>query len=341
MALMAGRIINETRALIAQLFNIPEPSQVIFTSNATEALNLGIKGLLKPGDHVITGTFEHNSVVRPLERMCERGIEVTKLPASLSQGVLPVQVEEAVQSNTRLIILNHASNVTGVINPIREIGRIARDKGLVFMVDAAQSAGTLPIDVQAMKIDLLAFPGHKGLLGPQGTGGLYIRENLSLVPLEEGGTGGNSEFLTQPDLCPDRYESGTLNTSGIAGLGAGINYIFEEGLETIRRKERMLTEHLLTGLEEIPGVIIYGPPRGMERAPVVSFNITDKEPADVSFLLDKMYDIATRPGLHCAPDAHRTLGTFKHGTVRLSFGYFNTIEEVDQCLAAISAIARE
>lgn len=341
MSLMAGQIIFETRELIAQLFNIADPYQVIFTANATEALNLGIKGLLKSGDHVITSSFEHNSVARPLERMRTQGVEVTKLPALESQGVLPAQVEEAIQSNTRLIVLSHASNVTGVLNPIREIGKIAQDRGIVFMVDSAQTAGTFPIDVQAMGIDLLAFAGHKGLLGPQGTGGLYIRENLNLIPLKEGGTGGNSEFLTQPKICPDRYESGTLNTPGIAGLGAGIGFIFQEGLMKIREKERILTERLLNGLEEIPGVILYGPPRGIERAPVISWNIEGKEPSEVSFLLDKMFDIETRSGLHCAPDAHRTLGTFIRGTVRLGLGYFNTKEEVDQCLEAIASIARE
>lgn len=340
MALMAGQIVFETRELIAQLFNIMNPAQVIFTSNATEALNLGIKGLLKPGDHVITSSFEHNAVARPLERLRSQGVEVTKLLSSVNEGVLPMQVEEAIQSNTRLIVLGHASNVTGVINPIREVGKIAQDKGIVFMVDSAQTAGTFPLDVQAMGIDLLAFPGHKGLLGAQGIGGLYIREDLGLIPLLEGGTGGNSESLTQPEIYPDRYESGTLNTPGIAGLGAGIQFILQEGLEKIRTKERMLTERLWMGLEKIPGVILYGPSLPIERAPVISINIEGKEPSDVSFLLDKMFDIATRPGLHCAPDAHQTLGTFKQGTVRLSLGYFNTTEEVELCLEAISSIAR-
>lgn len=339
MALMAGQIVLETRELITELFNIPEPSQVIFTPNATEALNLGIKGLLKPGDHVITSSLEHNSVARPLETMRSKGIEVTKLPTSVSQGVLPSQVESAIQSNTRLIILSHASNVTGVINPIRAIGKIARDRGILFMVDSAQTAGSFPIDVQAMGIDLLAFAGHKGLLGPQGTGGLYIKEDLHLIPLKEGGTGGNSESPTQPEIWPDRYESGTLNTPGIAGLGAGIEFILQNGLEEIRAKERVLTERLLMGLEEIPGVIVYGPHHRIERAPVISFNIEGKEPTDVSFILDKIFDIASRPGLHCAPDAHRTLGTFSQGTVRLSLGYFNMIEEVDGCLEAITSIA--
>jgi cysteine desulfurase family protein len=338
MALMAGQVILEARERVAQLFNIPSSSQIVFTSNATEALNLGIKGLLKTGDHVITSSFEHNSVTRPLETLRSNGIEITKLPPSERECILPIQVEEAIQKNTRLIVLSHASNVTGVINPIREIGKIARVRGVLFMIDAAQTAGSFPIDVQAMSIDMLAFSGHKGLLGPQGTGGLYIGEDVHLIPLKEGGTGGNSELPNQPDICPDRYESGTLNTPGIAGLAAGIKFILQESIEQIRDKERLLTERLLRGLEEIPGVIVYGPHHSVERAPVVSINITGKDPSEVSFMLDKIFNIATRSGLHCAPDAHRTLGTFGKGTVRLSLGYFNTLEEVDRCLEALSYV---
>ena len=222
MALTAGQIIAEARNLVAKLFNAPEPSQVIFTLNTTEALNLGIKGLLKPGDHVITSSLEHNSVVRPLETLLNLGIEVTKLPTSVSSGLLGRQVDEAIKENTKLIILTHASNVTGVLNPIHEIGKIARARGVLFMVDSAQTAGAFPIDVQKMCIDMLAFAGHKGLLGPQGVGGLWIRNDLQLAPLKEGGTGSHSESPLQPEKCPDRHESGTFNTPGIAGLVAGL-----------------------------------------------------------------------------------------------------------------------
>lgn len=338
MALTAGQIIAEARNLVAKLFNVPEPSQVIFTLNTTEALNLGIKGLLKPGDHVITSSFEHNSVVRPLETLRDHGIEVTKLPTTASNGLLPIQVEEAIKGNTKLIILTHASNVTGVLNPIREIGKIARARGVVLMVDAAQTAGVFPIDVQSMCIDILAFAGHKGLLGPQGVGGLCIRKDLQLTPLKEGGTGSNSESLLQPEQCPERYESGTFNTPGIAGLVAGIQFIFQIGIEQIREKERSLTERLLRGLQLIPGVIIYGPPLGTEQASVISFNIEGMDPSEVSLIMDQSFEIATRSGLHCAPDAHRTTGTLAKGTVRLSLGYFNTTEEVDKCLEAVSSI---
>jgi len=339
MALAAGQIIVDARNLVAKLFNVPDPSLVIFTLNTTEALNLGIKGLLKPGDHVITSSLEHNSVVRPLETLRNKGIELTKLTTSGSSGLLPEQVEEAIKENTKLIILTHASNVTGVINPIREIGKIARDRGVLFMVDSAQTAGVFPIDVQAMGIDLLAFAGHKGLLGPQGVGGLCISKDLQLTPLKEGGTGSNSESLLQPDKSPDRYESGTSNTPGLAGLAAGIQFISEIGLEQIREKERILTERLLSGLKLIPKVIVYGPPLGTERSSVISFNIEGVDPSEVSLVLDQSFEIATRSGLHCAPDAHRTIGTLPKGTVRLSLGYFNTVEEVDKCLEAVSTIS--
>ncbi|MCR6546890.1 aminotransferase class V-fold PLP-dependent enzyme [Dehalobacterium formicoaceticum] len=339
MSLMAGQIVWETRSLVAQLFNIPNPERVVFTCNATEGLNLGLKGILHPGDHVITSSLEHNSVTRPLATMEEKGIKVTKLTTSISLGLDPHQVAAAIQSNTRLIILSHASNVTGVLHPIDAIGKLAREKGVLLMVDAAQTAGSFPIDVQAMDIDLLAFTGHKGLLGPQGTGGLYIRDGLSLTPLKEGGTGGNSEPSLQPEACPERYESGTLNTPGLAGLGAGIRFILQIGLAEIREQERVLTERLLGGLESMPNISLFGPELGKDRAPLVSFNIGNKEPGEVSFILDKVFNIAARPGLHCAPDAHRTMGTFPQGTVRLSLGYFNTFEEVDVALEAISAIA--
>jgi cysteine desulfurase family protein len=339
MALEAGQIIVEARSLVAKLFNVPDPSQVIFTLNTTEALNLGIKGLLKTGDHVITSSLEHNSVVRPLETLRNKGIKVTKISTSASSGLLPRQVEEAIKENTKLIILTHASNVTGVINPIREIGKIARARGVVFMVDSAQTAGVFPIDVQTMGIDMLAFAGHKGLLGPQGVGGLCLSSDLQLTTLKEGGTGGNSESPLQPENYPDRYESGTSNTPGIAGLVAGLQFLSQIGIEQIREKERILTERLLSGLQLIPRVIVYGPPLGTERASVISFNIESMEPSEVSLILDQSFEIATRSGLHCAPDAHRAIGTLMKGTVRLSLGYFNTVEEVDKCLEAVSTIA--
>jgi cysteine desulfurase family protein len=341
MALAAGRVLTDARLLMAKLVNAPESSQIIFTVNATEALNLGIKGQLKPGDHVITSRLEHNSVARPLETLRIGGVEVTRLPTSGATGVLPAQVEAAIQENTKMIVLTHASNVTGTLNPIAEIGKIACRRKILFLVDAAQTAGVFPIDVQAMNIDVLAFAGHKGLFGPAGTGGLFLRKGIRLTPLKEGGTGTNSEFPLQPEKCPERYESGTLNTPGIAGLAAGIRYILAEGIGQIREKEKDLTERLQRGLEALPGITVYGPPLGVERAAVVSFNILGMEPSEVCLILDQAFEIAARSGLHCAPDAHRTMGTLPKGTVRLSLGYLNTTEEVDRCLEAVAAIAGE
>ena len=241
LALLAGQIVFNTRVSLAQLFNIDNPLQVVFTANATMALNMALKGVLKPGDHVLTSSLEHNAVTRPLEILRQQGVEVTKLPTSVTQGLDPEQVESGIKKNTKLIVLSHASNVLGLIQPVAEIGRIAREKGILFLVDSAQTAGSIPIDVQALGIDLLVFAGHKGLLGPQGTGGLYIREDLKLATLIEGGTGANSEDPYQPEESPERYESGTLNTPGIAGLGAGVDFILQEGIDKIRAKEGELT----------------------------------------------------------------------------------------------------
>ncbi|NMA68032.1 MAG: aminotransferase class V-fold PLP-dependent enzyme, partial [Desulfitobacterium sp.] len=297
-----------------------------------------IKGILKPWDHVITSSMEHNSVTRPLAKLTQQGVEVTKLPGNSYGWLDPKEVAEGIKENTKLIVLSHASNVTGLIQPIEEIGKLARQKGILFMVDSAQTAGSFEIDVDNMNIDLLVFAGHKGLLGPQGTGGLYIRPDLQLDTLKEGGTGSNSESPLQPEESPERYESGTLNTPGLAGLGKGVEYILEVGLEKIREKEKKLTLELMKGIMEIPGTKIYGLGLKVERAPVVSFNIEGKEPSQLAYLLDQVYEIASRPGLHCAPDAHRILGTFPYGALRLSPSYFNTSQEIEKCLVAISEL---
>lgn len=341
MSLQAGKIIEETRFLLARLFNAPEPDRIVFTMNATEAINLAMKGLLKPGDHVITGAMEHNAVARPLEALKERGVEVAKVASSPHTGINPLDVETAIKSNTKMVVLNHASNVTGTINPIGEIGKLCRKQRIVFLVDAAQTAGNIPIDVQNMNIDLLAFPGHKGLLGPQGVGGLYLSPGVSPLPIKEGGTGSESQSLLQPQLSPDRYESGTPNTPGIAGLGAGVKFLLQEGLGKIQAKENNLMNRLLEGLQNIPGVMLYGPAPGRERAAVVSINIEGVDSLEAALILDQAFDIAVRAGLHCAPDAHRVLKTLEGGTIRLSLSYFNTEEEIDSCLAALASIAGE
>lgn len=337
--LAAGSVLLQAREALASLFNIKDSSRIAFTLNVTESINVGLKGILKPGDHVVTTSMEHNAVARPLYALQKTGVEWTAVPCS-SQGFLePVDVEKAILPNTRVICMLHASNLTGTIMPVDEIGRIARERGIILMVDAAQTAGVLPIDVEAQGIDILCFTGHKGLLGPQGTGGIYVRPGITLRPLKEGGTGSNSEFLEQPEMMPDLLESGTPNTPGIAGLLAAVEYLNSQGLETIRRHEQKLTEMLMLGLREIKGVELYGPEDPGKRTAVVSFNIQDRDCGEVSLMLDQFYGIVNRSGLHCAPLAHRTIGTLEKGAVRLSPGYFNTEEEIETAIKAVYDIA--
>jgi cysteine desulfurase family protein len=340
--LAAGRRIEETRLLAARFFGIAKPERVVFTLNATDALNLAIKGLLFPGDHVITGSMEHNSVVRPLESLKSRGVEYTKIPVSPVHGADPDAVKAALRKNTKLAVFSHISNVSGAVNPIAEIGAICQEQGVPLLVDAAQSAGVTPIDVTAMGISLLAFPGHKGLLGPQGTGGLYIGEGLALRPLREGGTGSHSEELTQPVSLPGRYESGTQNTAGIAALGEGLRFLMDQGSAAIEAREARLASRLIEGVRRIPGLILYGPPAGSRRSGVVSLCLDALEPARAALILDSEFGIAVRAGLHCAPDAHRTLGTLERGgTVRISAGCFNTENDIDRCVEALSVLAKD
>lgn len=339
MTLAANRLVFEAREALARLLGAKDSSRIIFTSNATEALNLAIMGIVKEGSHVITSNIEHNSVSRPLHALKERGVEVTKVDCS-DEGLFDMdELRRSIKENTSLIALTHASNVIGTIQPLKEIGALAREKGIPFLVDAAQTAGSIPIDVEQMNIDLLAAAGHKSLFGPQGTGLLYIAPHIELEPLKYGGTGAGPVGDDQPLELPDRFEAGTMNTPGIAGLGAGVGVILETGLETIREKEIALVGRLLDGLAGIVGVTIYGPKDPGKRASLVSFNIDGMDPSLVSFSLDNDFGIMTRAGLHCAPNAHRFLGTFPTGCLRLSPGYFNTTEEVDAVLFAINEIA--
>jgi len=336
MGLEANRIILKARERIAKLFNIPDESRIIFTCNATEAINLGIKGILRQGDHVITTTMEHNSVLRPLKALESIGVKTTKVRAN-NDGSLPVsKVEQYFRKDTRLMVVTHASNVVGYVYPLYELGWMAKKKGIVFMVDAAQTAGEIPIDVQAMGIDLLACPGHKGLLGPQGTGFLYIAEGIDLKPLMEGGTGSSSESEDQPQFLPDRFESGTLNTPGIAGLAEGVQFILNLGVENIRRHKLELIFRLRDGLEEMGGVNIYGP--DAENLLLISLNVEGWDPSELGFILDHFYDIQVRTGLHCAPLAHKSINTFPRGTIRVSPGYFNTLDDIDNFLVALREI---
>jgi cysteine desulfurase / selenocysteine lyase len=334
----ATRLVFEAREALAQLFGVADSSRIVFTHSATESLNLAVSGLLRPGDHVVTTSMEHNSLVRPLHRAAQAGVEVTWVEGDRCGFVDSSRIGAAIRPNTRLVTLSHCSNVSGVIQPIGEIGLLARQAGARFLVDAAQSAGSLPIDVGAMMIDLLAAPGHKGLYGVQGTGFLYIAEGIELVPLLVGGSGGHSVGPEQPDAMPERYESGTLNTPGIAGLKAGVEFIQATGLAAIRSREIILVGQLLAGLREIPGVAVHGPATAEQRGSVVSFTVAGHDPAAIGYQLDRDYDISVRVGLHCAYMAHQTIGTYPAGTVRVSPGYFTGAGEIEAFLQALRAI---
>ncbi len=341
MALKANRGIFASRNTLAKLFNIKNPMNIIFTFNCTESLNLGIKGLLKTGDHVITSSMEHNSVLRTIKHLEEKGVEHTIVQANSKGQIDPKDIEKAIKENTKLIVTTHISNLTGSIMPVKEIGRIAKERNISYMLDAAQSAGVYDIDVEEMNISLLALPGHKGLLGPLGTGALYIREGLEIDTLMQGGTGSASESLSQPDMLPDKYESGTPNGPGIIALGAGIEYILEKGIENIRAHEEKLTDHFLKAIKEIDGIKAYGPLDIKKQAAVVALNLKDIDSSELAYILDEEYNIATRSGLHCAPLAHKTIGTLEQGVVRFSFGIFNTLEEVDIAIEALKEIAEQ
>lgn len=339
MAVGAERIVEEIRFQIARFFGINDSRRIIFTLNCTDSLNIGIKGLLKRGDHAITTYLEHNSVSRPLESLVRKGIISVKRIDHNGEGFIDLEeLSRAFTPQTKLVVVVHGSNVIGSLQPIREIGRISKEKGAIFMVDAAQTAGIIPIDVETDNIDLLAFPGHKALFGPPGTGGLYVGPRVYLEPWREGGSGVDSESELQPEELPFKLEGGTINTVGIAGLGAGITFIMKEGIEKIRKHEMELTKYLLGRLSEIRKVVIYGSRDEGKRIGTISFNIEGLSPAEVGAILDESFGIACRTGLHCAPYAHKKLGTFPEGTVRFSLGYFNTREEVDFAIDGLTQI---
>ena len=344
LSIEAGRVVFEAREKVAELFGLQDSSRVVFGLNATEAINLGLKGILRPGDHVITSSMEHNSVMRPLRALEREGIEVTVVPCSREGFLDPEEIRRAIRTHTRMVVLNHASNVVGTLLPLSEVGEICRKNGILLFGDAAQTAGVFPINMERDKIDLLAFTGHKGLFGPQGTGGLVIGDRVnekSMEPLKRGGTGSRSEFEEQPDFLPDLCESGTPNSVGLAGLRAGLDFIRGVGLEEIRGHEKRLTRQLIQSLLEIPGTLVYGPQDAEKQCATVSFNLQGWEPSELSFRLDEEFGILTRVGLHCAPSAHRTIGTFPGGTVRVSMSYLNTEEEVNQAIQAVRNLARK
>lgn len=339
LAMRTNREIFDTREKIANLFHIENPLDIAFTFNCTTALNMAIHGTVGAGDHVVTTSMEHNSVLRPLNALRAKGAEITIVKAGSDGIVDPKAIEAEIRPNTKLLVSTHISNLTGSVQPIAEFGRIAKERNIIFLVDAAQSAGVYEIDVDAMGIDLLAFPGHKSLLGPQGTGGLYVNEELDLTTIMEGGTGSFSNSVDQPILMPDKLESGTLNAPGLIALGAGIDFILSEGMAKIRSHEEDLAFRMIEGLAEIPGVDVYGPKVRGKHAPVVMMNLRDMDSSELALRLNDDFDIAVRPGLHCAPLAHETMGTFRQGAVRFSFGYTNTEDDVNRALEAIRAIA--
>jgi cysteine desulfurase/selenocysteine lyase len=343
LSIEASRIIYNARETVASLLGASDPHSVIFTRNATEGLNTVIRGLLRPGGHVITSSMEHNSVMRPLRALESEGVDLSVAQCSGTGDISPDDIAMAIKKNTRMIIITHASNVTGTIMPIADIARIARKRDVIVCVDAAQTVGSVPIDVAKDNIDILVFTGHKSLNGPQGTGGVYIRKGLErmISPLERGGTGSGSEFEEQPDFMPDRFESGTPNTIGIAGLGAGARYVAVMGIEAIRKKEIALTGLFMDGVRLIRRVKVYGDMNPAHRTGLVSFSIDGISPSDISFNLDERFNIMSRPGLHCAPSAHRTIGTFPDGTVRFSFGIFTTEDEIRTAVKAIETLAYE
>lgn len=341
MAVSAGRIVFEARKALAELFRIANPNDIALTFNTTIALNMAIKGLLKPGDHVVATAVEHNAVRRPLEYLKRTiGLKVAYVETDDRGRLDPGRVREALRPDTKLVIVNHSSNLLGSILPVAEIGEMTRKRGIRLLVDAAQSAGVLPIDVEAMGIDLLAFPGHKGLLGPQGTGGLYIHPEVVLEPILHGGTGSQSESADQPDVRPDRYESGTVNTPGLAGLTAGVRHVLHETVESIYNREWSLTQRLMEGLSAIDGVRVLGPEAGEPRTGIVSFIIGSADPSETAFILDRHYGIAVRAGFHCTPLAHGTAGTEATGAVRASVGWSTTEADVDALIAAAKEISR-
>ncbi len=335
----AARIVFQAREALAELLGIGESSRIVFTHSATEGLNLAVKGLVRPGDHLVTTSMEHNSLARPLHHAAATGVEVTWVQSDPAGYVTAAQIMSALRPETKLVAMTHCSNVTGAVNPVEEIGPLLRERGVRFLVDGAQSTGSYPIDVDAMQIDLFAAPGHKGLYGPPGTGFLYIAPGIELEPLLHGGTGSGSSELTQPVSLPERYESGTVNTPALAGLLAGVEFVAARGVASIHAFEMALVDRMIKGLAAIPGVTVYTPDDGRPRCAVVSFTITGMDPSHIGFVLDHRYGIAVRVGLHCAPLAHKSIGTFPLGTVRVSPGLFNTEQDIDRFVAAVAELA--
>ncbi|PYG86850.1 cysteine desulfurase family protein [Ruminiclostridium sufflavum DSM 19573] len=342
MSVQSAMAVTETREHIARLLNVKDFLNICFTKNATEALNLAINGCLSEGDHVITTCMEHNSVLRPLKMLQKyNGIKTTVISGDELGRIDPFQIRKSINKKTRLIACTLSSNVNGIIMPVREIGEIARDNGILFLIDASQGLGCIKVDLNEIYSSMVAFPGHKGLLGPQGTGGLYVDPDIRLKPLMSGGTGSKSGILYQPDIMPDIYESGTLNTPGIVGLRAGLDFIEHTGIEAIKAKKDMLTNRLQSGISQNRLIRLYSPEKASENSGIVAFNVKGTDSSEICESLDKAYTIECRAGLHCAPLAHNHFKTKNSGIVRLSVGYFNSINDIDRTVTAVNKIAYE
>ena len=340
LSLAAARVVADARDAMAQLFNVADPSRIVFTHNATHALNIALHGLLRPGDHVVTTSVEHNSVMRPLRHLERSGVELTVV-ACRRDGTLDVDAAaRAFRSNTRLLVATHASNVSGTVLPVADLAALARARRVLSLIDASQTAGAIPVDVAAMRVDLLAFTGHKALLGPTGTGGLYIGQGVEPAALLRGGTGSESAHEVQPLFLPDAHESGTVNVTGLAGLHASVRFLLDIGIDEISAHQQNLMTRFLSGAQGVPGLRVHGALDPRLKCGTVSFTLNGATSPEVALLLDESFDIMARAGLHCAPAAHRTLGTFPTGTVRFSFSWFNTEAEVDTAARALHDIAQ-
>ena len=340
-SLDAARVIYDTREKLCRLFNGENPKQIVFTNNSTESLNIAIQGLIMPGDHVITTVLEHNSVLRPLFEREEAGASLTILSCDEVGNISYEEMENAITPKTKAIVCTHGSNLTGNLVDIERVGEIAEKHGVLFIVDASQTAGVYPIDVQKMKIDVLCFTGHKSLYGPQGTGGMYVKEGLHVRPLKRGGSGVDTYNKHHPEQMPTALEAGTLNGHGIAGLNASLTYLEEKGLDVIREKALDNMWRFYEGIRNIPGVTVYGDFSSRERCPIVTLNLGEYDSGEVSDELLMTYNIATRSGGHCAPLMHQALGNVEQGAVRFSFSHFNTTEEIDTAIQAMKELAED
>lgn len=340
-SLDASRVIFETRERLSSMFHLGNPKQVAFTCNSTEALNTAIFGLFGPGDHIISTVMEHNSVLRPLYRLEKQGASVTFLPCDELGRLRTDLLSSALRPETKGVVCTHASNLTGNANDLEFIGKFCREHGLLFVVDASQTAGVLPIDMEKMNIDVLCFTGHKGLYGPQGTGGICVREGVAVAPLKSGGSGVQTYLKEHPHEMPTALEAGTLNGHGIAGLHAALGFLMETGTDAVHEKEVRLMRRFYDGIKDIPGVKIYGDFSTDHRAAVIAINIRDYDSSEVSDELSFTYEISTRPGAHCAPLMHESMGTVEQGMVRFSISWFNTEEEIDEAIRAVREIAEE